>query len=81
MPLHAAIADKNTHVVSMRWSTRQSQDAAVDLSGQGGTGPGGAGKKWSTSQVKAIYLPALLQGVNYLSQEHERVLLAARFAL
>ena len=64
VPLHAAIADKNTHVVSMRWSTRQSQDAAVDLSGQGGTGPGGAGKKWSTSQVKAIYLPALLQGVN-----------------
>ena len=64
VPLHAAVADKNNHYVSMRWSTRQSQDAAVDLSAQGGTAPGGAGKKWSRSQVKAIYLPALLQGVN-----------------
>ena len=64
MPLHAAIANKDNHYGSKRWSTRQPQDAAVDLSGHGGTAPGGASKKRSASQVQAIHLPALLQGVN-----------------
>ena len=64
VPLHAAIANKDNHYGSKRWSTRQPQDAAVDLSGHGGTAPGGASKKRSASQVQAIHLPALLQGVN-----------------
>ena len=64
VPLHAAIANKDNHYGSKRWSTRQPQDAAVDVSGHGGTAPGGASKKRSASQAQAIHLPALLQGVN-----------------
>ena len=65
VPLHAAIAGENAPpTVSLRWSAQQSQDAAVDLSDHGGTAPGGAGKRWRTSQVKTVHLPTLLSGAN-----------------
>ena len=63
--MHAAIAGKGAPpTISLRWSASQSQDASLDLSAHGGTAPGGAGKKWKTSLVKAVHLPSLLQSAN-----------------
>jgi FkbM family methyltransferase len=63
LPLHGAIVATEANassVVPVRWSTAQSQDAAVDLASRGGTAPGGAAARWVTSQVRAIHLPSLL---------------------
>lgn len=62
VPLNGALAgDGAPPSVTLRWSMRQSQDAAVDMSAHGGTAPGGAGRKWRTSQVAAVHLPSLLR--------------------